>query len=415
MENFGKLSPSQQNAILASQPGATPPNGTVPNFDNPPTHNDAGVAILTICVFLVTISAFLRLYSRVFVIRVFKLEDYLGFASYLPFLGLVAMHILLMRRVGFIVDQWNITLGAYLDFILYLFIYRHIYALVMIFAKTAILLEWSSILVPFGTRTWFFWTSRTMVAINVVAYVSFLVEVLLSCIPTQKTWKPWIDGTCFGRGGGDTATAWINLTIDTAILLLPQPIIWKLNMTRERKIGVSFIFSIGFLVITCATGRIHSNMTMDYGNMSHDGAVNTIWAFGEAAGVIMVFSAPGIPKAFTDQSFLAGALSALRSWTRLHDATTGRSQKIGGGSWPPTIARGARKSPRKPGATEISLVETYNSDYLELESNPLATVSTSRVPKIGILKTTTLESREDSASNTSTEPIMEHQHPWLGK
>ncbi|RYP21923.1 hypothetical protein DL765_001999 [Monosporascus sp. GIB2] len=385
MENFGNLSPSEQEAILTTRPGAAPPNGTVPNFNNPPTSNDAGILVVTICVFLVTFLLSLRLYSRVFVVGVFKLEDYLGFASYFPFLGLVGMLILLMRRVGFMVDQWDITLGTYLDFVLYLFIFRIMYALFMLFSKTAILLEWNNIFVPNKRRNWFFWASRIMVVINIMAYTGAAIVVTLSCVPTRKIWTPWMDGTCFARESGDRVTAWVNLAIDTAILLLPQPIIWKLNVTRQRKIGVSFIFSIGLLVVACAVGRTYSNMTFDYhGNTSHDGSIIAVWGFGETAGVIMVFSAPGIPKAFSNCRFLAGVRSTLRSWTPLNGATAeqgARSKRTGGSSRPPTIGGGGRRSPRKPTATEMDLMETLNGDYVESGLNPHTVESNGQVPK----------------------------------
>ncbi|RYP68706.1 hypothetical protein DL771_006507 [Monosporascus sp. 5C6A] len=363
MENFGKLSPSEQEAILTTQPGTTPPNGTVPSFDNPPTRNNACILVVTICAFLVTLLASLRLYSRVFVSKVFKLEDCESSPA-------------VKTKAGMAIS-------------------------VRLPLKPQIL---ASLLI------------RTVMVINVVAYTACIIAISLFCVPIQKLWTPWIDGTCFGRDSSDIATAWVNLAIDTAILLLPQPIIWKLNMTRERKIGVSFIFSIGLLVVACAAGRIHSNMTLDYhGNTSHDASINMLWGFGEAAGVILVFSAPAVPKAFANQTFLAGVMSALRSWARLDDGTAEQgasSKKTGGSSWPPTIGGGGRKSPRKPTATEMDLVETHSSDYLELDFKPHTAESNGQVPETGILRTTLLES-QDSASKTSTEPIMARHHPWM--
>lgn len=74
-ENWENLSPSEQAEILATRPGIEPPNGIVSNFDNPPMRNDIGISVVTIFVCLVVVTGLLRLYSRVLVIRVFRLED----------------------------------------------------------------------------------------------------------------------------------------------------------------------------------------------------------------------------------------------------------------------------------------------------------------------------------------------------
>lgn len=120
----------------------------------------------------------------------------------------------------------------------------------MLFAKTAILLEWKNLFVPTKTRNWFFWATTTMIVINVVAYTVAIIMTCLRCKPVWKIWQPWVDGNCSEQKSTDVATTFINLAMDVVILLLPQPIIWKLNMTRQRRIGVSLIFSMGLLCVS---------------------------------------------------------------------------------------------------------------------------------------------------------------------
>lgn len=120
----------------------------------------------------------------------------------------------------------------------------------MLFAKTAILLEWKNLFVPKNTKSWFFWATITMIVINVVAYTVAIIMTCIRCTPVWKIWQPWVDGTCSEQKATDVATTFINLAMDVVILLLPQPIIWKLNMTRQRRIGVSLIFSMGLLCVS---------------------------------------------------------------------------------------------------------------------------------------------------------------------
>lgn len=74
-QNWDNLTASEQADFLANYPGILPPEGVVSNFDNPPTRNDIGISVITIFLVLVVITGALRLYSRVAVVRAFKLED----------------------------------------------------------------------------------------------------------------------------------------------------------------------------------------------------------------------------------------------------------------------------------------------------------------------------------------------------
>ncbi|KAK8037135.1 hypothetical protein PG991_001449, partial [Apiospora marii] len=415
--NWGSLTPSQQAEALANHPAVEPPDGIVPNFDNPPTNNDIGIPIVVTFLVMVVITGSLRMYSRVAVVRAFKLEDCihnadLGLGAYIVFIGLTAMFLRMITSYGFMVDEWNITLGASNEWTRDLWIYRLIYAFVMLFAKTAILLEWKSIFVPTKKRNWFFWATTAMATINILAYTIAFIMTIFRCKPVTKIWRPWLQGTCSEQKSTDVATTFINLFLDILILLLPQPIIWKLKMTRQRRVGVSLIFSIGLLV--------HANMVLDYvGNTTSGGSVALIWAYGESACVMMVFAAPAIPKAFKNHNFLSGVVLVIRSWSRLGDSTQDVCnyeqvndkrivRTIGGG--------GGEGRVRKPTATELALMETQ--DLEDVEAGAIHTAVVDPTPchtqqERSILKTTVLDTREDSASKAANEQMIERQHPWL--
>lgn len=121
------------------------------------------------------------------------------------------------------------------------------YSLVMLLAKMAILLEWTRIFVPHGTRTSFYWTSRILIALNTGMYIAAITATALGCIPQEKFWYTWIEGKCINRKNLDICTATFNLMMDLFILILPQKVIWTLRMTQSRKLGVSFVFSVGLL------------------------------------------------------------------------------------------------------------------------------------------------------------------------
>lgn len=82
---------------------------------------------------------------------------------------------------------------------------------------------------------------------NVLLYVSGIISTSLACIPLEKLWHTWLPGKCIDRKTLDTCTATFNLLMDIVILILPQRVIWNLQLTKVRKIGISVVFSIGLL------------------------------------------------------------------------------------------------------------------------------------------------------------------------
>lgn len=67
-----------------------------------------------------------------------------------------------------------------------------------------------------------------------------------NCTPVRKTIEPFIEGHCFDRMGWFLASAFINAFWDFAILVLPMPVIWRLQMSLRKKISVTFVFVLGY-------------------------------------------------------------------------------------------------------------------------------------------------------------------------
>ena len=57
------------------RPGRQPPPGVMPNFENPENGNADAIALLVVCVVLAATMGLVRLYSRLVVVKSFKLED----------------------------------------------------------------------------------------------------------------------------------------------------------------------------------------------------------------------------------------------------------------------------------------------------------------------------------------------------
>lgn len=115
--------------------------------------------------------------------------------------------------------------------------------------KVAILVDWAHLFNPLKKRNSMFWAVRILLVTNVVYYITAVFLETFRCTPQQKVWD------VFYKGGYclvnvvvlNLVASIINLISDVAILALPQWVIWRLNMTRVTRAGVSMLFVIGIL------------------------------------------------------------------------------------------------------------------------------------------------------------------------
>lgn len=117
----------------------------------------------------------------------------------------------------------------------------------MLLLKTAILVEWRRIFTPHHARDKFFWATTIAMGVNVAFYICVIATTIGGCRPVERPWHFWLSGTCIDRKARDVVSASFNLIMDVLILILPQKIIWNLQMSRRRKIGLSIVFSVGLL------------------------------------------------------------------------------------------------------------------------------------------------------------------------
>ena|ERR1700753_278635 len=81
----------------------------------------------------------------------------------------------------------------------------------------------------------------------VIWALASILMILTICHPVQRFWNIFGPGQC-----GDIVTAFIifgalDVALDLVILLLPVPMLWRLQIPLANKIGVACIFAMGIL------------------------------------------------------------------------------------------------------------------------------------------------------------------------
>ncbi|KAL7624923.1 hypothetical protein AAE478_004137 [Parahypoxylon ruwenzoriense] len=299
LDQISALPPAQQSAIL-NGPALTPPEGVVPDFENPPNQNALSHFSVAFCLIASTFAVLIRAYSRIFCIKKLEIEDYLAVAAFVDF-------------AGFFVHQWDIRVKDLTTVLYIIHIGSCLYAVTMLIMKASILREWIRIFVPRGTRDLFYYVCYTVMSMNICFYIAVLLVENLSCFPQERIWDKTVPGSeCLDTKAISVAAAITNIVLDLFTLFVPQKVIWNLHMSTQKKAGIGLLFIIGALACGAAVARTaYSFRFYKSDDTAYTLSAVSLWAIAEMTCMFLVFCGPAAPKAIKSLE----STPLLKSWT----------------------------------------------------------------------------------------------------
>ncbi|PYH87986.1 hypothetical protein BO71DRAFT_436202 [Aspergillus ellipticus CBS 707.79] len=170
---------------------------------------------------------------------------------------------------------------------------------------------------------------RLIVLATVVWVILWLMtmEIVLGleCRPIQKFWSSGVAGTCFNLVAFSYFTNITNLLTDIWIFLLPVPVILRLQITREKKLGLSLLFSVGLATCAISAARLTVVVTQGSTDYTWAGVPLGILSAWEPLGGILCANLPLIYKS------LAALFIGLK--TTLSNTAAGDRAAIHRPSW----------------------------------------------------------------------------------
>jgi hypothetical protein len=89
-----------------------------------------------------------------------------------------------------------------------------------------------------------------LMALNVGYLIAFECISIWQCRPLEAAWKKW-DGTYPAKCNNINVQSWmsaaLNILFDLCILILPMPELYKLRMSKKKKVHIMCMFSVGIL------------------------------------------------------------------------------------------------------------------------------------------------------------------------
>ncbi|OQD90663.1 hypothetical protein PENANT_c001G09303 [Penicillium antarcticum] len=149
---------------------------------------------------------------------------------------------------------WIVPINDVVKVMQLLFVYVLIYVAVVPLIKLSVLLFYQRI---FGMTKMMWFCVFLTVGYVISCYIAFLV----CCRPVSYYWSQYIDptgGKCiFNLYPFYIGNAAANVTTDVIILLVPVPLVWKLQMRTSQKFMLCGIFMLGGFVCVASIIRIY--------------------------------------------------------------------------------------------------------------------------------------------------------------
>ncbi|RKU43781.1 hypothetical protein DL546_004585 [Coniochaeta pulveracea] len=295
------LPPDQLAALLAA-PALEPPAGVTANFDNPPNKNGLAWFVTTFCMVISTLFLLVRLYAKIWVRKETRTEEILMVLAYGAYWGTAYAGYGMIYTPGYFVHQWNMRNGDLIRPLYLILVYGCSYSAVLPLLKTAILLDWCRIFVTGGrTKSFFWWGCMFIIGVQVLWGILCIILLNTQCVPHEAIWNFYLPSKCYDLNKVMLTSACVQVATDWSMILLPQKIIWGLQMNWQKKIGISLIFGVGLLASISGSIRLATTVTFAHEkDTMYFIAPLLFWACAEMTCGFFILCVPCLPSILKD-------------------------------------------------------------------------------------------------------------------
>ncbi|KAI1348604.1 hypothetical protein F5Y01DRAFT_328376 [Xylaria sp. FL0043] len=401
---------AERQALLA-QPALEPPHGIEPNFTNPPNINALANGVVIAALAITSFAVLARVHYWVFIQKQFwrRLEGvflFSGFASYAAFCCCVLR--VSRLEIGWWVHQWDVTVGDTIGFSYWIYIAGLLYNSGIAPLKVAIVIEWFQISSP-RPRNTFFWLCHACLWFTVAYYIAAIVVESIQCTPRELNWDPTVKGKCLDKKAAE-AISWINVFSDIALLVTPQLVIWRLNLSTGKKVGVALVCAVGlFGTISAILRLVATQAYLKSEDLTYSVGRVRFWALGEMTSIFVVYGLPAVPTALAD-----ACTGISRCYARCIQRCG--SHVSGNGPW----REGRAGSSKRYSNLDRSTLAAHSRDTTTTRCTSMAgDLGSLRIPEpMCVVKTVEIRRDEIRADalvdlDKDVEDVLLRQHPWV--
>ncbi|KAL8671375.1 MAG: hypothetical protein Q9168_004123 [Polycauliona sp. 1 TL-2023] len=220
-------------------------------YNNPPSNARMVNLTDSVCLALVTLVVLGRCYTKFSILKAVGREDYILFGTYIIYVLFISLRFAHHLRYGGGRHTWDIPPEYLHGFFWTKVVTNHLYIVGCTTAKFSLLLflyRIFNVSFRFRIASWILaavlgiWTSVT------------ILLCIFACKPIRASWE--IDvilapttKCAISVPNVTTIHGFCNVITDFALLLLPVPLLWKLQATTKKKLGLAAVFATGVFLI----------------------------------------------------------------------------------------------------------------------------------------------------------------------
>jgi hypothetical protein len=164
-----------------------------------------------------------------------------------------------LGRHGLGKDIWTVSFPNITEVLKLFYLAEVFYLAATILTKISILFFYLRVFTSLNFRR-IVWV---VIATCALFFVSFIFPLIFQCSPVSYAWTRWDgehEGTCINIAAGVFAHAAMNMALDLIVLILPLPLLYKLQLTYSvmGKIRIFIMFSFGLVVTIISALRLQT-------------------------------------------------------------------------------------------------------------------------------------------------------------
>ncbi|KAL1641504.1 hypothetical protein SLS58_006009 [Diplodia intermedia] len=229
-----------------------------PNYVDPVTRGPALIIINAVFISLCTLLLFLRLYTRIFIKRWFGSDDVFIILAYMSTVGMTITVIVANKQYYWDRHMWDVPMTAFTGVLKVAFSAKLIFVYAATFTRQSLLCFYYRLVADTGIR-WFGWVLHLTVFLNVAGIIAFTCLGIWQCNPISAYWtlSTPAGAYCIDEGKTILGVGIVNCVLDLVVTILPIPLVRKLQMPVQQRIGVMALLSLGLVVVVAGVARTY--------------------------------------------------------------------------------------------------------------------------------------------------------------
>ncbi|PLN76190.1 hypothetical protein BDW42DRAFT_197337 [Aspergillus taichungensis] len=210
------------------------------------------------------------------------------------------------------------------------FISGFVYVPALAFAKASLIILYYRIM---GQQKMYRWCIYILSFVVGGYSLRVVLALIFACNPLAKSWdKSIIEGHCVDQNGLYIPTAVTNTVTHVALLVLPLPMVFTLNMPTVQKFGLSLVFLVGCATVVTSVIRLVTLFPFLLSpDPTYEIAWTDLWINVEANFIIICTCLPFVRqfcRSYAPRFIGEGSTQGLRYFTGggYHDDSISRSR-----------------------------------------------------------------------------------------